>query len=637
MGMVGQTEQEPSRKARKAYEEALEAYRFGAHAMTESYLSKAIGKCPNYADAWFLKAQLYRDLDKPEVADVLAHALSIDGTKFPFGWVELAQIQWESGQYSEGLETLQSMQSMGLQLNEESAQKMEWVEAGLLFSNEMQHTPSSWAEAHVVEGALNTNAEEYYGALDLSGRHMVLTRHGITDEAELRLPGVAGGEDFFESLMLDDGTWTAPVPLVGVNTPMNEGAPTLSGDGKIMVFAACETLREGYGPRRGKGSCDLFESVWDESLNRWSMGKNLGAPNSSGWESQPTLSADGNTLIFAKSTKGKRAPSDLVICHRLANGGWSTPRPLNGLVNTSYVEESPFLHPDGVTLYFSSDGHPGFGKLDVFVSRLQPDGTWGSPSNLGPAINGCGTDNSLMVMPQGDKAFFASTKDGGDLDFWEVPLPSFGTPTVIHPLRGIVVDAQTGEPIEASVELVDVQTGRLLGRLQSNRSSGFVLPMPEEGRYSFGAFAKDHLFGMVFYDQAEEGASSRLNEVRIELEPIHAGQTFVLEAIQFETGRAALLEEYQAGCERMALWMNENPEVSVLIEGHTDDVGSEASNLELSMSRAQNVRNFLTDRGVEPARIQIDGRGASEPISTNDSEEGRALNRRVQVVILGNE
>ena len=623
----------PSRGARKAYDEAIEAYRFQAYALAEAAIDRALRKSPEYVDAWFLKAQLHRDLERDDVAEVLEHALNLDGEKFPFGWVELAQIQWESGQYDEGLATLRILDGKALPLTAQVQDKRGWVEAGLRHSVAALSLDEEHASATLLEGGLNTDADEYYGALDLTGRRMVFTRHGITDAAEMRLPGVAGGEDFFESFKQEDGAWTAPVPLRGINTRMNEGAPALSGDGRVMVFAACETLRNGYGPRQGKGSCDLFESIWDERTNQWSLGKNLGAPNSAGWESQPTLSADGNTLVFAKSARGNSSPSDLVVSHRLANGGWSSPKPLPGLVNTSRVEESPFLHPDGMTLYFSSDGHPGLGRLDVFVSRRQNDGSWGKPENLGPRINSHNKDNSLMVLPQGGRAMFASTKDEGDLDFWEVRLPSFGTPMDVVPLRGIVVDALSGERLEAMVELVDLETGQNLGSLKSTLADGFTLPMPEEGAYSFGAIAEGHLFGMITFDMRDE-ATTPEPFLKIELQRIETGTSFLLEAIQFETGKAELREAYQAGCERMAQWMTTNTGVNVLVVGHTDDVGKVEDNLLLSRQRAEQVKAYLVERGVEAGRILVDGKGDLEPLLPNDSEEGRAVNRRVAVQIL---
>lgn len=625
----------PSKGAQKAYAKALEAYRFLSFNLAMEHLDKAIDKSPQYAEAWFLKAQIYQEVEDPKLEEVLGHALSLDAARFPHGWVELARVQWEVGKYEDGLASLERLDAMGsIRMTAENEAKRKWVEAGLRFSAEAMANAESGELARPVEGGLNTPAHEYYGALDLSGTRMVLTRSMEGGELERNLPGIQGGEDFFESYQLEDGTWSAPVPLPGINTPMNEGAPSLSGDGKLMVFTACETPRDGYGPRRGKGSCDLFESEWDEATQTWSMGKNLGAPNSSGWESQPALSADGNTLVFAKSAKGHLEPSDLVVCHRLDHGGWSTPRPLPGGINTAYSEESPFLHPDGKTLYFSSDGHPGFGRLDVFVSKLQKDGTWGAPTNLGPGVNSPGKDNSLMVMPRGGLALFATTRDSGNLDFWEFALPEEAKPIEVAMLKGVVMDAKTGDALTAQVSLVDVETGQVVSQTSSKASAGFVIPLPGLGSYSFEASAEGYLFGMTLYHQTGGSDLNRSPFVRIDLDPIEVGQTFTLDAIQFEYGLATLSSDYQAGCERLAQWMLENPGVNIRVEGHTDNVGSVPYNMTLSEDRATSVQNYLLQRGVSAIRISAEGKGPLEPIADNETEEGRAVNRRVQVVIL---
>ena len=625
----------PSKGARKAYAKALEAYRFLSFSLAVEHLDKAIDKSPEYAEAWFLKAQIYQEVEHPQLEEVLGHALSLDASRFPHGWVELARVQWELGKYEDGLASLERLDAMGgPRLTQENEAKRRWVEAGLQFSASAMANVDLEQEARPVKGGLNTADQEYYGALDLTGTRMVLTRSSEKGTLDSTVPGVVGGEDFFESTRADDGSWTAPVPLPGVNTPMNEGAPSLSGDGKLMVFTACETPRDGYGPRRGKGSCDLFESEWNDVTQSWSVGKNLGAPNSKGWESQPALSADGNTLVFAKSAKGHLEPSDLVVCHRLDHGGWSSPRKLPGVLNTAYTEESPFLHPDGKTLYFSSDGHPGFGRLDVFVAKLQKDGTWGEPVNLGPGVNSPGKDNSLMVMPRGGLALFATTRESGNLDFWEFNLPEEAKPIEVAMLKGVVRDARTGEALSAKVVLVDVETGQVISRMPSNEGEGFVIPLPGLGAYSFEASAEGYLFGMTQYDQNGGSSLNRSPFVQIELEPIEVGQTFTLEAIQFEYGLASLSSDYQAGCERLAQWMLENPGVNIRVEGHTDNVGSVPFNMALSEDRATSVQNYLLERGVVASRIFVEGKGPLEPIADNETEEGRAINRRVQVVIL---
>ena len=327
-----------------------------------------------------------------------------------------------------------------------------------------------------------------------------------------------------------------------------------------MIFTACASPRDGYGRRRGKGSCDLFETTWNPSKGEWGVGRNLGAPNSAGWESQPSVSADGQTLVFAQSSRGRNKPSDLVMCRRMASGGWSQPEPLPGLVNTPYTEESPFLHPDGQTLYFSSDGHPGFGQLDVFVSRLQEDGSWGEPKNLGRGINSHGRDNSLMVSPDGQLAYFATTR-ARPLDLWQIPLHEEVKPIEVTVLSGRVVDDVSGQPLTAEVVLVNAQTGRVrVWNRRRARASPFlclkrgITPL----KFRPGICVQG---GVV---QPGGGWNRRFKRrCGNRLAPIADGVMFTLEAIQFETGKSLLRSSYQGGCERLASWMLAHPEVRV--------------------------------------------------------------------------
>lgn len=626
-------EDKPSRAAKKAYAKALEAYRFLSFNLAVQHLEKAIDKSPGFAEAWFLKAQIEREVESSSFQITLAHALSLDPDMFPHGWVQLAEAQWCAGEYEEGLETLKRWDGIGANGQLQAMQEeVSWVQDGLRFGLEAMSSAKDGPEGRIVPGGLNSDAHEYYGAFDLTGEWMVFTRSSSIGKGQW---SGQGGEDFYSCRWSpEQEEWSEPVPLRGVNTAQNEGAPTLSGDGKTMVFTACATPRDGYGPRRGKGSCDLFESNWDETAQKWTLGKNLGAPNSAGWESQPTLSADGNTLIFAKAMKGHNVPSDLAVSHRLDHGGWSVPKSLPGLVNTSRTEESPFLHPDGKTLYFSSDGHPGMGGLDVFVSRREKDGTWGQPKNLGRGVNSHGKDNSLMVTPSGDRALFASTRDSDNLNFWETPLDKEDQAIEVATLTGLVVNAATGESLRADVVLNDLETGLRVASAVSDPEDGFLIPLPGLGNYSFEASAEGFVFGMKRYDQEGEALKNLSPFVKIELEPIEAGTSFTLEAIQFASGLAQLREEFQAGCERLTLWMKQNPEVRIQIEGHTDNVGSLAFNMALSHDRALAVSRFLTDLGIEAARMETLGLGPSEPIADNASEKGRATNRRVQVLVL---
>ena len=621
--------QDPGRAARKAYDAALEAYRFHAQDLALERVNRAIAKTPGFVDAWFLKAQIMRDQGSPDFGETMKRALDLGPDRFPAGWVQLAQFEWERGAYSSGLEVLQEFDKLEVaSMAADLAETEAWVRAGLEFSMSAQASGSESLQSVLMPGEINTLADEYYGALSLDGRHMILTRTGRGMQQSV------GGEDFFQSSMNDAGEWSPPTLLRGVNTRQNEGAPTWTGDGMTMIFTACASPRDGYGCRRGKGSCDLFETTWNPSKGEWGLGKNLGAPNSAGWESQPSVSADGQMLVFAKSSRGRNNPSDLVVCRRMSSGGCSQPEPLPGLVNTAYTEESPFLHPDGQTLYFSSDGHPGFGQLDVFVSRLQEDGTWGAPKNLGPGINSHGRDNSLMVSPDGRLAYFATTRGSDHLDLWQIPLQEDVKPIEVSALSGRVLDDVSGQPLNAEVVLVNTTTGARVVRVESTGNQGFTIPLPEEGDYTFEVSAQGFVFKVESYSQGTSGSGASNGNVDIRLTPIKDGIVFTLEAIQFETGKSLLGSSYQGGCERLASWMLGHPEVRVRVEGHTDNVGSTMSNQELSLERAEAVRSFLEARGVASSRVGVLGLGDSMPVASNETEEGRFANRRVEVVIV---
>ena len=620
--------QDPGRSARKAYAAALEAYRFHELNLALERVNRAIEKTPGFVDAWFLKAQILRDQGSPAFGETMKRALDLGPNRFPAGWIHLAQFEWERGAYASGLEVLHEFDKLGADpLSGDMAKTEAWVRAGLEFSAAPQASNPEPMQSVPMPGAINTLADEYYGALSLDGRHMILTRAGRG------LQQAVGGEDFFQSSMNESGDWSPPVLLRGVNTRQNEGAPTWTGDGMTMIFTACASPRDGYGRRRGKGSCDLFESTWNPSKGEWGVGRNLGAPNSAGWESQPSVSADGQTLVFAQSSRGRNKPSDLVVCRRMASGGWSQPEPLPGLVNTPYTEESPFLHPDGQTLYFSSDGHPGFGQLDVFVSRLQADGSWGEPKNLGPGINSHGRDNSLMVSPDGQLAYFATTRGSDHLDLWQIPLHEEVKPIEVSVLSGRVVDDVSGQPLTAEVVLVNAQTGTRVARVESTAGQGFAIPLPEEGDYTFEVSAQGFVFKVESYSQGVAGTGASSDAVEIRLAPIADGVMFTLEAIQFETGKSLLRSSYQGGCERLASWMLAHPEVRVRVEGHTDNVGSSSSNQALSLERAEAVRVFLEAKGVDASRVDVLGLGDTMPVADNTTEQGRSANRRVEVVI----
>ena len=271
------------------------------------------------------------------------------------------------------------------------------------------------------------------------------------------------------------------------------------------------------------------------------------------------------------------------------------------------------------------------GNLDIFVSTLQDDGTWGTPINLGYPLNTHDDENSLIVEPAGDFAIFASDRGNinGDMDLWRVRLKEEVKPEAIGVLGGMVVDNASGKMLEATVILLNAETGELVASVESGSNKGFVLPLPAEGRYSFEVDKEGYLFKLVDFQMS--GLEDQFVEVR--LDKIEEGASIDLNTIRFETGSADLEAGYQADLVRLVNWLESNPTANVEIIGHTDNVGSDASNKTLSANRAKSVKTFLVANKIESSRLFTSGQGSSSPVSTNDTEEGRALNRRVEIVI----
>ena len=625
-----------SRGAQRAYEKALNSYALLDLETTVLELEKAIKKAPDFHKAWFLLAQTYRDLRRDSLAiDALSKGLNINDRAFQRGWLELAELYWSSGNYKDGVLAMENFESTGVyrSINSDSTllHHYRWVNDGIQFSIKAITSPLSDIQIRALEGGVNSDLQEYYPTMTLDGNNLVFTRKVLSSVGDYE------HEDFFTSSRLSSTNWSKAEPLKGINTAFNEGAPSISADGMTIIFTACASPRDGFGDREGKGSCDLFESVYDPNVGLWSLGENLGAPNSSSWESQPTLSADGNFLVFARARYSRGRGSDLFGALRGEDGKWGRPFSLPGKVNTAFEEESPFLHPDGKTLYFSSNGHPGLGGLDIFVSRKGDDGLWGEPVNLGFPLNTHNNENSLLVEPGGSTAIFATNRssDNGDLDLWQFNLPIASRPTSVGVLSGIVLDKSTLKPIDANVDLVNVENGELLAsvvsKAMSGDSNGFILPLPENGRYSFEVSREGYMFKIDNVFSID--ATDRDRHIEVVLEKINIGASISMKTVRFESGSSELADGYQTDLTRLVLWLKSNPSSNVEIIGHTDNIGSNAFNLELSTARALSVVNFLISNFINPERLTYSGLGSLAPLESNDTEEGRAANRRVEIVV----
>jgi outer membrane protein OmpA-like peptidoglycan-associated protein/tetratricopeptide (TPR) repeat protein len=619
------------KKAVKLYEEASAAYNTYDMALAESLLLDAIAKDPNFIEPHILLSQVYVDQRRLDMAaEILDKAIALDPKFFPNNYFFLGELQLLLGQYAEAGGNFTAF----LESPKPAENLIERANLGLRssrFAQEAMAKPVNFSPVN-LGSAINSRFSEFYPCLTADGRQLIFTRDIRTGDGYRD-----GQEDFYLSQRVDD-LWQPALPIQDVNTDFNEGAPALTPDGNILIFTACE--QEGsWGPgRSGLGRCDLFYS--QRSGDRWSQPENLGEKvNSYHWDSQPSISADGRTLYFVRGKNtGPGSPDEQDIWYSTLDDTnmWTKAQKLPGKVNSAFREESVLIHPDGRTLYFSSDGHPGMGGLDIFVSRLQPDGSWGEPENLGYPINTNSDENSLLVDATGSIAYFASNREGGygGLDLYSFVLPEAIRPVPVTYCSGTVFDKLSFKKLEARFELIDLESGQKVMESYSDPVNGkFLVCLPTGLDYALNVSRQGYLFYSDNFSLGNHDPSKAF-ELQVPLAKISSGNSVVLNNVFFETDKADLREASRAELNKLVQFLNDNPSLRIEIGGHTDNVGSDDSNQKLSEARALAVVNYLISKGVVANRLQSKGYGELKPVADNSTEKGRARNRRTEFTVL---
>ncbi len=619
------------KKAIKKYEEAMAAYELGDMQGTIGQLTDLTEKYPTFIEPNLLLAQIYGDTKQMDLAiSWLERGLKIDERFFVDGWLTLAQCEQSIGNYV----AAENAATKYIQLPDSNKKKEDLARlilSSCAFAKEALQYPVPF-EPKNLGNEVNTDQSEYYPCVTADGSTLLFTRLVRDSQA------FNGRQEDFYVANKKDNSWTNVLPIAEINTPMNEGAPTLSPDGQVIIFTACEDLAGNWGgTREGVGSCDLFYAY--KRGNAWVEPQNIGqVVNSYGWESQPSFAADGRTLYFVRGrfVGGGIKEQDIYVAYITADGSWTKPVPISGKVNTPYEEESVMIHPDGKTLFFSSNGHSGMGGLDIFMSRMLPDGTWGKPVNLGYPINTFKDENSLLVSSDGELAFFASDREGGygGLDLYSFELYDEIRPAAVTYVRGIVTDAVTSKNLEAKFDLIDLETGKTVVESYSNALSGeFLFCIPGGKDYALNVNKKSYLF------HSENFSLKNYNRIEpyqldVKLQPITEDSRIVLNNIFFETNSYLLLPASEVELNKLYMMLTQNASLKIEIGGHTDNVGSDEDNQKLSEKRAAEVVAYLVKRGIDPTRLTSVGYGEKMPIESNDTEAGRAKNRRTELRVL---
>jgi OmpA-OmpF porin, OOP family len=469
-----------------------------------------------------------------------------------------------------------------------------------------------------LSDTVNAFTQQYFPVLTADEQQLIFTRRmGVTDEYD---------EDMVISTKDKDGNWTTPESISTViNTRYNEGTCTISGDGRQLIFTSCVGMN---------GRCDLFEIR--KTGDTWSRPKNLGAEiNSPAWESQPTLSADGRVLYFVSDRKGGLGKADIYMSTQGANGVWSKAKNLGSAINTPYDERSPFIHANGRTLFFASDGRPGFGGFDIYWSD-KSDSTWSKPANFGYPINNHEEQYSLVITADGDMGYYSHEELGkeGHSKIYEFDVPEqYRVKYRSNAVKGIVRDRATKQPLKAQIELYNLGKNELVSVVNSDSLTGnYLIVLTQGADYGLYVNSTGYLFKSLNFNYEESTVESLV--IDVDLDKASTGATVILNNIFFDTDKYDIGDKSVTELDKIIRFLKENPKIRVEISGHTDDQGADAYNQQLSQKRAKAVGEYLVKGGVAATRLKEIGYGAKKPLKPNDSDANRQVNRRIEFRII---
>lgn len=482
--------------------------------------------------------------------------------------------------------------------------------------------------------------------------------------------GIAEGlNEYFEDIYITtkvDGEWTAPANMgENVNSEEHDATVAVSPDAQQMII---------YKDDKGDGNlyqCNLEGTTWSKPKK---LNKNI---NTKHHESSASYSNDGKTLFFVSNKPGGFGEHDIYFSKwNEEEQDWGEAVNVGPIINTKYNEESVVIHPDGTTLYFSSQAHETMGGYDIFKSTIQEDGSWGKPENIGYPINTVDDDVFFVINASGRRGYYSSFKaDGfGEKDIYQITFLGPEKPVqlaaednllanIAEPVRekliekqvdaatkritilkGVVRDAKTLKPLYSDIELIDVEENKTLAKFESNASTGkYLVSLPSGKNYGLIVRSEGYLFHSENFNIPETSAYQEV-EKNIDLKKVEIGSSIVLKNIFYDYNKATLRDASKNELDRLTKLLNENPTLKIELSAHTDSRGSDKYNLDLSQRRAQSCVDYLIKNGISSDRLVSKGYGEEQLLVSDDEiaklkfddekEEAHQQNRRTEFKIL---
>jgi len=614
-------------KSKKAIELYTQADNFrvrGQFVEAIDLLQQALDKDDKFVEAYYRLALTYANMKhNAKAIEIYEKGLGMtnDLRLQKLFWYDLGELYLLTGSYEKAMKVLSSF------VNNESQNKARIDRATVLFRSaefalKNQSVKSEYNQRPLSD-TVNEFEMQYFPVLTADQTQLIFTRR----------PG--NGPNDYEDLVVsrknERGRWTTPVSISkNINTRLNEGTCTISADGRKLIFTSCTG-------RDGVGSCDLYESrkIGEDWMVPQNLGRNV---NTVDWESQPSLSADGRTLYFVSDRRSGLGRRDIWISTLGDDGKWTKAVNAGKKVNSQYDEMSPFIHANNQTLFFPSNGLPGFGGYDIyFVER--DSSSWTTPKNFGAPLNDHEDQYSLFITADGKKGYYSHEETMANGLSWskifEIDIPEGNQMKYrSNYVKGVVRDKDDHHPLSAKIELINIDKNATESLVESDSITGeYLMVLTQGADYALYINKTAYLFKSYNFNYSEVRDFQPII-ANIDLEKAKEGSVAILNNIFFDVDKYDLQSRSTPELQKIMRFLNANPTIRVQISGHTDNSGAADYNRQLSEKRALSVYDYLVKAGIDKKRLTTKGFGPDKPVASNDTEEGRRQNRRIEIRIV---
>jgi len=609
-----------NKKADKLYHEAFQEFKNLQFENSLSKLKKALQKDKDFVDALDLMGRIYSDNKEFKKSISIYRKIKEINPQYWLADYELSTLYFSIENYDSCIHFGQ----LFLQFKNLPSQMEGNIKSTIQnghFAKKAKQNPVKFQPIN-LGSQINSGQEEYFPTISVDGTKIYFTRRNQ------KLPPYQQNEDIYFCEINENrlAKWQSIGPPI--NTNYNEGAFGVSADGRYIFYTSNRP--------KGFGRFDIWLS--EKTENGWANPFNLGPNiNSKHWDAQPTINPRGDIMFFVSNRPGGFGGSDIYYSQFVDGKGWLPAQNAGPQINTFMDEQFPFIHPDGQTLYFSSQGWPGMGKSDLFKTNFSSELRFTKAKNLGYPINTSASEWSLVVDRNGKTAYYATNRGPnamGGMDIYRFELPKEAQAEKVSFVKGIVRSKVSKQALEARVQLIDLATGKIEREMKTDSIKGsFFVTLTAGKSYLFNVSKAGYLFYSENFDLLHS-STSKPKELIAYLDKIKIGGRSILRNVFFETGKYDLRKESETELSKLYLLLLENPKIRIEIGGHTDNVGKKEDNLLLSQNRAKAVSEFLQQKGIKANRILTKGYGEEQPIDTNETEEGRAKNRRTEFTII---